>query len=88
MYLYLFYYRTAATGPFHGMSLTANAKEAAFILSTSGKFFESIARMLQTSCVSQRNPSGNRGRSDLSMTRAVKISFSDAPEKVERRLCV
>lgn len=75
-------YRTAATGPFHGISLNAKANDAAFILSTSGKFCASIARRLQTNCVSHLYSPGNNGRSDLSITRAVSISFSDGPRQV------
>lgn len=71
--------RTAATGPFHGMSLKLKAAEAAFIARISGKCIESIANILQTNWVSHLNSFGKSGRRDRSISRAVKISFSEGP---------
>lgn len=73
-------YRTAPTGPAHGMSLKLRAAEAAFIAKTSGKFIESTASILQTNCVSYRKSAANNGRIDRSINLAERISFSDGPK--------
>lgn len=78
-------YRTAAMGPFHGMSLNANANDAAFILSTSGEYIEPNASILHTNCVSHRKFDANNGRSDRSIKRAESISLSDLPNSRRRK---
>lgn len=72
-------YRTAATGPSHGMSLKLNAVDAAFIARMSGKCTESMASILHTNWVAHLIPLGKSGRSDRSINLAVTISFSGEP---------
>ncbi len=67
------------------MSLKVKAVEAALIAKTSGRCIESMASILQTNCVSHLNSFGNSGRSERSINRAVKISFSDGPIKIKFR---
>lgn len=76
---------TAPTGPSHGISLTASANDAALMLRTSGKKTESKASILQTSCVSQLKWAGNSGRTERSISRDDKISFSETPNSLRRK---
>lgn len=78
-------YLTAPTGPFHGMLLKLKAADAALIACTSGRFIESTDNILHTICVSFRKFCENNGRSERSISRLQRISFSDGPANCDYR---
>lgn len=72
-------YRTAPIGPFHGISLSESAAEAALMANTSGRLAESTANILHTSWVSLLKSAGKSGRIERSISLPDKISFSVGP---------
>ena len=68
--------RTPAYGPAHGMSDRCSAIEAPVIASTSDAFSRSVETTIAITCVSNRQPLGNRGRDGRSMSREVSTSTS------------
>src|SRR5579883_1090260 len=70
--------RTAPIGPSKGMPEIMRAADAALIASTSWGFSWSAPNTVPTTWTSFRNPLGNEGRSGRSMSRQVKMAWSDA----------
>ena len=68
--------RTAAMGPFHGMSESTSAVEAPRRERTSGSFSLSCESTVAITWVSQLKPFGKSGRRGRSIRREVRISFS------------
>ena len=68
--------RTAATGPFQGMSESNRAVEALLTASTSVSFTRSVESTRVWTMVSKRQDLGKRGRIGRSIKRAVRVSFS------------
>ena len=68
--------RTAAIGPWNGMSDTCSAADAPVSEIISGSFSRSCDSTVAITCVSQAKPSGNSGRIGRSIRREVRISFS------------
>jgi len=67
---------TAPTGPAHGMSEMTSAVEAPLMLRIVGSFSWSTDSTVDTTWISSRNPSGNSGRSGLSVSRDARIAVS------------
>ena len=64
-------------GPSKGMPEIIRAAEAALMASTSCGLTWSAPTMVPTMCTSLRNPSGKDGRSGRSMSRQVKMAWSE-----------
>ena len=75
--------RTAPIGPLKGMPETVNAADAPLIDAMSCGFSRSAPRMVEMTCTSLRNPSGNDGRNGRSVRRHVRIACS--PGRPSRR---
>ena len=70
--------RTAPIGPSKGMPESMRAAEAALMASTSCGLTWSAPKMVPTTWTSLRKPLGNDGRSGRSISRQVKMAWSDA----------
>ena len=65
-------------GPSKGMPEIISAADEALMASTSCGFTWSAPRIVPTTWTSLRNPSGNEGRSGRSMSRSVRMAWSEA----------
>ena len=64
-------------GPSKGMPEIISAAEAALMARTSCGLTWSAPTMVPTMCTSLRKPSGNEGRSGRSMSRQVRMAWSE-----------
>ena len=69
--------RTAPMGPSKGMPESISAADAPLMASTSCGFTWSAPMMVPTTCTSLRNPSGKDGRSGRSISRQVRMAWSE-----------
>ena len=70
--------RTAAIGPWNGISLIVRAADAAIVPRMSGSFSWSVDMTVITTWTSSLYPSGNSGRIGRSVRRAARIAPSEA----------
>ncbi len=68
---------TPAMGPFHGISEMDRATDAPIMAVISGEQSRSTDMTISDSAMSLRRSLGNRGRMGRSMTRLVRIAFSE-----------
>ncbi len=77
--------RTAPTGIGYGMSEIISAADAPFIARMSYGCTPSMLSVIETSCVSRRQPLGNSGRSGRSIMRATSVPFSvERPSRLKK----
>ena len=69
--------RTAPMGPSKGMPESMRAADAALMASTSWGFTWSAPKMVPTTWTSLRKPFGNDGRRGRSMSRQVRMAWSE-----------
>jgi hypothetical protein len=70
--------RTAPIGPENGIGEIMSAADAALMISTSWGFTRSAANTVPTTWVSLRKPFGKLGRSGRSVSRQMRIPWSEA----------